>query len=524
MFALSVIDSFLPFGIKGVEALSISDVVEVYDSPTGTDFKAMDVNSTGYVFGYSGDSAGWSIYGSDDSGRTWTQLSTGSGSGMTPIIFVDSNDYVWAQVGASLRKFDKQGQNPSKKLSMSSYLWHFTEAPNGSMYANQYSGNNNYVYGSHDGGDTWSIVWNLTDFGESAWHTHTVRTDPFTGDLYVATGDVGDDVQIWHYNHTTTIWTQLVKGRTNSSYPWVDMWLTDFAFDANYVYGGADAGVKKVQRWVRGNSPWTAQGMISAGGYGKKTWNRTNFVKQFENVDGILLFGTADGILMGSWDGEHWLTFYAIDDATAAIENIARRRAKDGSILAVDNGYGKIIKLHIDAEVMVHLYFNEFVSESGSTAKYSQIIRGNNTHYVDLSGYVLSDAQLTLYGVSRKNYLANGTFEKGGTAEDQGWRLYNTNYGDVYVDTNNPYEGVYCLNSTVTAPWQGITTTYFRTGTNTRIWRPLKSHIAVVSFWARTIPANASTDGIQARFDFGNGTNTDYDATTFAVNDTWRFI
>jgi hypothetical protein len=392
------------------------------------------------------------------------------------------------------------------------------------MYANQYLEHNNYVYGSHDGGDTWSVVWNLADFGESAWHTHTVRTDPFTGDLYVATGDVGDDVQIWHYNHTTTTWTQLTKGRTNSSYPWVDMWLTDFAFDANYVYGGADTGDPKVQRWVRGNSPWTAQGMISAGGYGKKTWDRTNFVKQFENVDGILLFGTADGLLMGSWDGEHWLTLYAIDDTTAVVENIARRRAKDGSILAADYGYGKIIKLHIDAEVMAHLYFNEFVSESDSTVKYSQIIRGNGTNYIDLSGSVLSDAQLTLYGVSRKNYLVNGTFENGGTAADQGWRLYDKRYGDVYVDTNNPYAGVYCLNSTVTATWQGITTTYFRTGINTRIWRPLKSHIAVVSFWARTILANASTDGIQARFDFGNGTNSDYDATTFAVNDTWRFI
>ena len=101
---------------------------------------------------------------------------------------------------------------------------------------------------STDQGATWTPVmtWNTDGSHNNIGHIHTVRQDPYTGYIYICTGDAAnkssiiqwDGVSSWTNNTNVSAisgWTGFHAGSGSERYRTVDV-----IFDANYLYAFAD--------------------------------------------------------------------------------------------------------------------------------------------------------------------------------------------------------------------------------------------------------------------------------------------
>jgi hypothetical protein len=87
-----------------------------------------------------------------------------------------------------------------------------------------------HIWMSEDKGATWNSVWRF----EGVRHIHGVSKDPFTGYIWVTTGDVGDECGIWiTRDHFRTL-EKVFGGNTQNT-------AIQLLFTKDYIFFGTDA-------------------------------------------------------------------------------------------------------------------------------------------------------------------------------------------------------------------------------------------------------------------------------------------
>jgi len=400
-----------------------------------TDATVVDVDSEGRIFvGSKGD-----IWRSEDNGDTWTKVLDGTEVADGPyLLFVDDKDYIHADLWKSVEAQDSiyrsidNGDSWSETLTNVIWNWGVDQAPNGTIYIATYGTPPapHCLRSSNDNGATWNVVYNLTG---QIKHIHTVKANPSNNDVWIATGDGLSNTTIQRFRNDTQTWETLI----NSTY----YCSTDILFDDECAYCLPDG-----QEYVR-RVPYRADAdefeTVWCTRYGPKS--STNFAFRgigFEYTDDMLLFGTEDGQLWGSWDGEHWVKIADFGDAQS-IFSFSRRRP----IYFTERTQGKLYRLDVTKEVLVRLYYQVlFVNNqrgyknNAVSFTLEQRIGNGSDNRLELTDVGLSSVQATIIGLSHNNYFNNSGFETGDTT---GWTISGAGTGTHTVVSDVKYEGTY---------------------------------------------------------------------------------
>ena len=116
--------------------------------------------------------------------------------------------------------------------------------PGGAIYWGEYLDNPGrhevHVYGSHDGGRTWDVVYTFP--AGTIRHVHSITYDPYRDHLWVCTGDYGDECRILRAaSDWTSVEPCLDRGQQARTVRPVPMpgglfFATDSELEQNYVY------------------------------------------------------------------------------------------------------------------------------------------------------------------------------------------------------------------------------------------------------------------------------------------------
>jgi hypothetical protein len=515
---IGTISNFLP----QVEAspLALSDFTEDITSylPVAPHSVATISNGTIFMGDYRGN-----IYQSDDGGYNWNCIFNDINTSLNRVeeFFTDSNDnvYFWVFGNGRTWKWNYQTGSIYNVSAVHSMSWHWGEQSNGSIYFNVYTGHGQ-LWRSDDSGESFSNIANFSALFDYCWHTHGVRVDPYTDDVYWFSGDVGDEVQIKRYDNGTDIWVNESQGRSfTGQYGAIDLWITDMTFDADYIYLGADTGKAKVQRIERGrNFTQYAQSVLRS-----DEWTGgTHFVKYMEVVDGIIVVNTNDGAYWASWDGEHW---YALWDniASGSARNWGLYKTVDGAIIVADHATDEIKKFFVDASILQKLFYNDFTTTDGDLLAIEETIR-NGTNYLDISEYGVRDANITLIGQAHENIAKNGTFEHadGDGKEFAGWKVSDKRWANIHANTTYASNGTTSLKYVTGSSYQNVYAPAFVgawSGNNpTPIWLNIESPVYIMSFYVRSNLTYSDTGCI--RYYYRNATDESYGTTAFATTNT----
>jgi len=437
------LNSFAWFTPQANAALTGSNWVEEL---TGLPFDAyaVDVDSKGNIFVLG--KGGNDVYKSTDQGQTWTTVLDGTNTtSYGYLIFVDSRDYIYAdiwQTGAlyDLYRSTDGGDTWSVVIDDHYRLWHMAEDSNGYLYVNTYANTVAYVYRSTDQGATFSVWLNLTGHVS---HIHSVGVDVANDDVYVVTGDYNDAPEyctIRRWNGTA--WANVTTGVESGT----EAQPTDVWSDGSYVYFAPDANTV-VYRIPSGGS-WSQKEAVLDLKYAPQS--SANFAFEAVKVGDLHLFGTQEGQLWGSWDGERWVKIYYTGSTTDSIHSISNRRP----LYFVETDNGKLYRLNVQKEDLIKLYYTKYNSERGSITNAENYMLEqriwNGTNYIDLTGVALSNVQVSIKGLSRRNYVLNQP-----NIDNAGWEWNNQSgwfvrsgegtYGVASVTSEDKSNGTYSL-------------------------------------------------------------------------------
>jgi len=414
------------------------------------------IDSNGYIF----VGAENEVYRSKDNGDTWTKVLDAGGVSTTEYhLFVDSQDRIFSAVWVSGSDFDlykgtDNGDTWTKVHDDIKKIWHMDETSDGTLYMNTYDSGvyRDYIWRSTDG-DTWSVWYNVTD----VLHNHVVAVNDYDdSQIYMATGDNATTGEQTYRYYNGTGWTTLVTGKTATA-----IW-----FDSQYVYFGADGHFIN-WRLPHGETDWSKKEVFFDL---YPHCDTTNFVFDGCRIGDIMLFGTEDGQLWGSWDGLRWVKLQDFGDS-GSIFRFTRSRP----IYFTERTGGKLYRLDVTKEDLIQLYYAKYNTERGSLSNTATYVReervSNDTSYLDLTSVGLSNVQASIKGLAKRNFvlhqanIANagwewnnetgwyvrkgaGTYGTGSvTSEDKANGTYSLKYeklsGDSYNGAIQPYDGAY---------------------------------------------------------------------------------
>jgi hypothetical protein len=121
---------------------------------------------------------------------------------------------------------------------------HITAVPDGRVFWGEYFDNPSrdevHIYGSSDGGLTWSVAYTFAK--GSIRHIHNIVHDPWGNCLWILTGDIGDECRIlrasYDFGHVETVLQGKQQCRAVAAIPTVDglYFSSDTPLEPNFVY------------------------------------------------------------------------------------------------------------------------------------------------------------------------------------------------------------------------------------------------------------------------------------------------
>ena len=387
----------------------------------------VDVDSAGRIFLCDGSN---DIWRSTDNGAIFTKVYDGSAYTMTVplILFVDSNDYIFASVRSGsnwdLYRSTNHGDSWAKVGSDNlAYGRTMDESNDGVLYLGRYT-NTNQIYNSTDGGTTWNLM--LDQSGVK--HCHVVGVAPNDW-IYAAFGD-NPNSKFIRYN--STAWETLESGNAIAQ-------AVGFEFFGDYCYVFPDTDLYVRQFPYAGS--WADN---------KKVWWTEPFVGSAWCMDAqvygdIMFFGTYKGALWATFDGERYVKLW--EDAAADIRTFSTRRP----IYFNDATAKKLYRVNIQKGELVQLFFATYLKKDLTNAENYVLEQpiSNGTNYVDLTSVALSNVQASIKGLSRWNEMlaqssGNSGFE---WANATGWTIStnSSTYGLHWFTTSDKHSGSYSL-------------------------------------------------------------------------------
>jgi len=400
---------------------------------TGLPFtpRVVDVDSSGRIF--VGDTTD-DVWRSVDQGSTWTKVLDGPSGNFVQIVFVNSRDYVFAQVWKwryIFRLYRSIDHGTTWNLVADDMkrvgLGKWGESSNGTLYMATWgeaaSGYKDaIVYASVDLGASWFVWYNITG---TVTHTHAVNVAPNDW-VYLSTGDKVSPNQTIRRWKPTTGWEIVVNGEQPTS-----IW-----FDDTYVYFGPDYAPNNLYR-MHYNGNWSQAEVV----WKSTVFGSDNWVFEGVRIGDIMLFGTERGQLWGSWDGEHWAKIW--DTPTVdSIFSISEKRP----IYFIDRTAKKLYRLNIQKEDLIQLFYTQFNQKRGSLSNAENYVLEqrihNGTNYLDLTSVALSNVQVSIKGLSRYNYAKSGNsgFEWGNKT---GWTELSPPLGSITSASGQVANGTY---------------------------------------------------------------------------------
>lgn len=477
-------------------------VTEITTAPVGID--VVDVDGEGRLFAIADND----IWRSLDQGATWTKVKDNPApTGFALTLFVDSRDYVFAVTETAshnhvIQRSTDAGQTWTDVLSGTPRLWEMDEMSNGSLYINTYSsGGIGWIYKSDDAGATWTVWQNLTAQGWNIDHIHAIGIDDYTDDIYIVTGDGQYNAGVWRWNVTSNAWDTIANSTTIAA----EWQFTKIMFDENYVYFLADGQPINYRMPKTGTSYKDFQAIQDL------RWSPRvdgNFVfAYYHQPNDVYLFGTDEGQIWGSWDGQHWVKIYDIGDGNTFRQFTHRR-----PIYLSDSETNKLYRVDITKEDIIQLYYAQHNQYRGSLTNAENYVLEqriwNGTNYLDLTKVALTNVQVSIIGLSRKNYapIANSGFEKGNTS---GWTISGSPLGGVTTAEKKHGTYSYTVQKSVGDTYNTILKTGFIDGS--------QGDIYVVSFWHK---ANTSVSQAINLFLY-NGTGATLRQQYLTSRTTW---
>ncbi len=145
------------------------------------------------------------------------------------------------------------------------------------------------IWRSSDFGLSWEVVYKFP--ANSVRHIHTVQEDPFTGDIWVSTGDADSECLVMRFSSCFKEYTIVGQGSQ-------DWRLVSLAFRPEYVYWGTDAPhqTNKIIRWNRRTGSTQVVAQVNGPVYYSQ-----------QTREGVILFGTSVEGGAGEVDNRAWI-------------------------------------------------------------------------------------------------------------------------------------------------------------------------------------------------------------------------
>ena len=164
----------------------------------------------------------------------------------------ESGNIVAAVPGAiiTLKSGEKEFR-PTHKITRGKRPLHITSVPGGATYWGEYFDNSSreevHIYGSHDGGETWSPTFTFPK--GAIRHVHNIVFDAWDRCLWILTGDYGNECSILRASldmkHVESVIRGNQQARAVAAVPMPDglYFSTDTPLESNFIYrldrGGA---------------------------------------------------------------------------------------------------------------------------------------------------------------------------------------------------------------------------------------------------------------------------------------------
>ncbi len=165
--------------------------------------------------------------------------------GFHALSVLDSGRIVGAIPGAIVTlKPDEKEFRQTWKMTRGKRPLHIISVPGGSFFWGEYYDNRSrdevHIYGSHDGGETWSPAYTFPK--GTVRHVHNIVYDAWAKCLWVFTGDYGDECRILRASLDMKYLEAVIQGnqqaRSVAAIPMKDglYFSTDTPLESNYVY------------------------------------------------------------------------------------------------------------------------------------------------------------------------------------------------------------------------------------------------------------------------------------------------
>lgn len=310
----------------------------------------------------------------------------------------------------------------------------------------------NRAWKSEDSGDTWTEIFNATqEIGSIVRHIHITKVDPYTGDVYISTGDALDNGTLFYSNDTGDSWNILAGQPYRRIYgiKISQNWMqpTSAIFSEDYAMFGTDK-----------------PSYISIWKYPKDgTWGSINRDVALESATGVngnfidaeykngvtywLLEGFSglnkSALFVGDKNSNSIIKVYEFDDADSqcytdiATDNVYVYTACK-EISSDDPTYR--FKLLTEKQVNNLLYYPYLENNDNTWSSEEFLILNNETHYLSLIQNPLTNAQLIINPINVTNLVENPSFEDWDSTNPDHW---DTTYPSDKFEkiTDFPYHG-----------------------------------------------------------------------------------
>jgi len=165
--------------------------------------------------------------------------------GFHALAVLSSGGFVAAVPGAIVTaRANQNGFRVTHKILRGTRPLHITAVPGGGIYWGEYFDNaardEVHIYGSGDGGETWSVAYTFPK--RSIRHVHNIVYDVCADCLWILTGDYGDECRILRASRDLSSVESVLQGnqqaRAVALVPSADalFFSTDTPLEANYIY------------------------------------------------------------------------------------------------------------------------------------------------------------------------------------------------------------------------------------------------------------------------------------------------
>lgn len=209
------------------------------------------------------------LYSSKDHGESWQKICSFD-SPITSIYLKGSDTLFVGTLDGKIWKSD-DFLTFDEVLEMDggfSSVWSWGSYKN-EVYVGEYGApddKHDFIWRSTNNGDNWVKVFNTTEqIGHSIKHIHLCSVDPFTGNVYLSTGDYKHNQSIFFSNNSGKKWYQIsgepwrwnYKSITAAPQP------TSIVFTKDNIYFGSDKDYGMIYRYDKTSGEWGFFNVIS---------------------------------------------------------------------------------------------------------------------------------------------------------------------------------------------------------------------------------------------------------------------